>query len=75
MLAFLLAVRRLMVEKLEQPVNSEMAAELDNTIYTYFVEGRVEGRGVVAMTSCGWGVAKGEELSTSPIAASIWELR
>lgn len=34
------------------------------------VEGLVVGRGVVAMASAGWGVAKGEELSTSPIAAS-----
>jgi hypothetical protein len=43
-----------------------------NCIYffPYLVEGLVVGRGVVAMASAGWGVAKGEELSTSPIAAS-----
>ena len=36
------------------------------------MEGLVDGRGVVAMASAGWGVAKGEELSMSPIAASSY---
>lgn len=41
-----------------------------NKNFPHLVDGLVVGRGVVAMASAGWGVAKGEELSTSPIAAS-----
>ena len=51
-------------------IRSQLNYVMDSSAETYLVEGLVVGRGVVAIMSAGWGVAKGEELSTSPIAAS-----